>query len=122
MPSNIDSISPGPSSTDSGEPVDTTGSPGPRPLVSSYTCIEAMSPRSSIISPDQAALRHAHDVVHAAVAHARGDYQRAGNHYNGSLLHPFTLTPLSNRRGRVELSAPSRLRGFQSARGRLTRS
>ena len=35
MPSKMDSISPGASSTDKGAPVDTTGSPGPSPAVSS---------------------------------------------------------------------------------------
>ena len=51
MPSYIDSISPGASSTLSGAPVDSTGSPGPMPPVSSYTCMLARSERSSITSP-----------------------------------------------------------------------
>src|SRR5450756_2915511 len=42
---------PGPSSTVRRLPVWTTGSPGPTPLVSSYTWMLAISPRSSIISP-----------------------------------------------------------------------
>ena len=51
IPSNIDSISPGPNSTESGSPVVITGSPGPIPDVSSYTWIEALSPLISMISP-----------------------------------------------------------------------
>ena len=37
IPSYIVSIRPGPSSTESGAPVVTTGAPGPIPAVSSYT-------------------------------------------------------------------------------------
>ena len=51
IPSKILLISPGPNSTLRGAPVDTTGSPGPKPAVSSYTCIDALSPCISIISP-----------------------------------------------------------------------
>ncbi|MNI34155.1 hypothetical protein D3C73_881380 [compost metagenome] len=51
IPSNIDSINPGASSTERGSPVVTTGSPGPIPDVSSYTCIDALSPLISMISP-----------------------------------------------------------------------
>ena len=36
---------------ESGLPVVTTTSPGPIPVVSSYTCIEALSPLISMISP-----------------------------------------------------------------------
>src|SRR5579863_10376074 len=42
---------PGPSSIDSGAFVDSTFSPGFNPLVSSYTCIIALSPLSCMISP-----------------------------------------------------------------------
>ena len=41
-------ISPGPSSALIGIPVDFTSSPGPSPLVSSYTCIDALS-RASLL-------------------------------------------------------------------------
>ena len=44
-------IRPGPSSTDIGAPVDSTGSPGPSPDVSSYTWMDASSPCISMISP-----------------------------------------------------------------------
>ena len=36
---------------ESGLPVVTTTSPGPIPVVSSYTCIEALSPLLSMLSP-----------------------------------------------------------------------
>ena len=42
---------PGPSMTLSGFPVPTTGSPGFRPLVDSYTWINATSPVNRITSP-----------------------------------------------------------------------
>ena len=51
IPSKIISMIPGPSSADRGSPVETTLSPVFRPAVSSYTCIDALSPRISIISP-----------------------------------------------------------------------
>ena len=40
---------------------------------------------------NQALIGHAHHVVHTAVAHSGGDYQRAGNLYYGSLLHYLHL-------------------------------
>ena len=51
IPSKIEPIRPGPSSTLSGAPVDSTVSPGPSPEVSSYTWMEALSPCISMISP-----------------------------------------------------------------------
>ena len=44
IPSYMLVISPGPSSTDIGTPIDSTGSPGPSPDVSSYTWMDASSP------------------------------------------------------------------------------
>ena len=43
--------SPGPSSTESGSPVASTGSPRARPAVSSYTCTVARSPSMRMTSP-----------------------------------------------------------------------
>jgi len=51
IPSNICEMIPGANSTDNASPVERTGSPGPIPEVSSYTCIDATSPRISMISP-----------------------------------------------------------------------
>ena len=51
MPSYILPITPGPKSTDNGCPVPTTGSPGFRPDVDSYTWMNATSPVSLMTSP-----------------------------------------------------------------------
>ena len=51
IPSKMELITPGPSSTDNAPPVHSTTSPGWIPAVSSYTWIVAVSPSSSMISP-----------------------------------------------------------------------
>ena len=51
MPSKILSRMPGPNVTHIGAPVPNTGSPIPRPTVSSYTCTVASLPDSEITSP-----------------------------------------------------------------------
>uniref|UniRef100_A0A1I8J7Y4 UV radiation resistance-associated gene protein n=1 Tax=Macrostomum lignano TaxID=282301 RepID=A0A1I8J7Y4_9PLAT len=56
IPSKMEPIIPGPSSTDSGLPVLSTGSPTVTPDVSSYTWIVAMSTSRRIISPTRASL------------------------------------------------------------------
>ena len=50
-PSKMAPSSPGPSSTDSGQPSPSATSPGRRPAVSSYSCASAVSPSRPITSP-----------------------------------------------------------------------
>ncbi len=95
MPSNIDSISPGASSTESGAFVDSTGSPRPRPEARRlFVNLDRghIAAKFDYFS-DQAFIAHAHDVVHLRIRHILCHYQRPG-YFDYGTLHghqPYLL-------------------------------